>query len=244
MVDLRDFATQQYPVAGNGATDATPAWNAALAALKVDAFERTLHLPAGNFLFSSPPDEVTFAANIEGEGLTTRLIRGYAVAPGAASRFIKWTGGDEVGSGSGGSIKRLMIDGGAGQGGVGFWAQCPAESLPLLKGPHSLFMEYVHVVCGFSYPNAGYWNYGFNLDGTLNANPPAGVANGIRNTRMAYCSVGQFANYPYLFDTCMSPRSLCLEAWAGYNVPADRYVIAYKNCQTPWNLSPIGAAFI
>ena len=214
-MDIRDFGG-----AGDGTTDNVAAWNAAMAALPASPTDRLLHFPAGLFVFNSQPNPVTCAARIEGEGhVATKLMRG----GNFNGTLIKWTGGAEVyggtqgapGGGAGGMLKHLSLDAGQTSGGSAVWIQSQPETNPNIgsRNPHGVLIEDVYAVGGYYYPNAGNWGIGFYLDGSLNANPPAGVAAGIRACRLHWCGASQFYLYPFLFDTAHGTRFMALDAY-------------------------------
>lgn len=199
-----DFATCANPVCGDGETDNTPAFNAALVALKASPSDRTLILPAGKLWFAAKPDDITFSLKMSGQGYgVTTLIRGCATPH---SPMLKVTGGEEMYGGAGVQFEDFNVDAGGFDGGVGIWIQAPLElggnPMPILKGPHGSYLKNVHAKAGVKYPNGpvGSWVCGIYLDGSLNLNPAPGVAQGIRNCTVMNCTVSQYTFHPlYLY---------------------------------------------
>jgi hypothetical protein len=76
----------------------------------------------------------------------------------------------------------------------------PLETNPLLTlNPHGLLIDNVFIgATDADSPNYGAWGYGVYLDGSLNANPPAGVPAGIRYVRLRNVSVSRYTILPYL----------------------------------------------
>lgn len=197
MANLLDFSTAVNPVRGDGITDTTPAFNAALVALAASTTDRTLILPAGHFIFCTKPSDITFSLKMHGQGATvTSLVRGFA---DTGNGFIKCTGGNEMYNGGAVNFADFNIDAGGFTGGVAMWLQAPVEQAGLLKGPHASILQNVYTIAGFNYPNpVGNWLDGFYLDGSLNIQPPGPVAFGIRNICMMNCSASQYTDYPIL----------------------------------------------
>ena len=198
-----------YGADRTGVSDSTPAFNAAVSAVCASQTTRTLTIPVGRFVFRSQPAPIPCALNIRGEGpAVTHLIRGASM-----NEFIVWTGGQD--SYGGGSIRDLSIDAGRFTGGIGLTIRALAENDParVSRNPHGLIVENVFIVAAAEYPNQGHWNYGLYLDGSLNANPPAGVAPGIRLVRLSNINVSRFAILPYLFYHSKAARAVGLECW-------------------------------
>ena len=192
-----------------GVADSTPAFNAAVSATCASTTSRTLTIPVGRFVFRSQPNPIPCALNIRGEGpAVTHLIRGAQML-----EFIVWTGGQD--NYGGGSIRDLSIDAGRFTGGIGLTIRALPETDPQRqsRNPHGLIVDNVFIVAAAEYPNQGHWNYGLYLDGSLNANPPAGVAPGIRLIRLSNMNVSRFAIVPYLFYYAVGSRGIGLECW-------------------------------
>lgn len=202
------FATT-YTGVGDGVTDNTATFNAAVAGVCVSSATRTLAIPVGRYRFASAPAPIPCALNLVGEGpAVTVLIRDF---PGA--QLIKWVGGQDPYGG--GSIRDISLDAGTQTGGIGLWVQAQLETDPTVqsKNPHGLVIDNVFVVAAATYPNSGSWNYGVYIDGALNANPPAGVAPGMRFVRMFRVSVSRFTILPYLIDYGYGTRMVDCDCW-------------------------------
>lgn len=218
-------------------TDATPAFNAAVARVCASSTDRTLRLPAGQFVFHTAPAPIRCALNLIGEGqANTILIREYSLP----LYFIKWVGGDDR-NGAGGSIRDLSLDAGHFKGGIALWIEAQPETDPNVgsKNPHGLMLENFFVISGAYYPNQGNWAYGIYLDGSSNVTPPPGVAAGIRAIRMNFVSVGQFTILPYLLYYALGTRIQQADCWVpvgtGPNViyimyDQDSTLVAASNC--------------
>ncbi len=85
---------------GDGATDNTPAFNAAVATL-ASGGDRTLQIPAGSFVFKSAPAPIPYGLHIVGEDIVATVLR--KQFDGGA--FLNFTGS----TGSGGGLERACL---------------------------------------------------------------------------------------------------------------------------------------
>jgi hypothetical protein len=196
-----------YSGPGNGVGDNTSSFNMAVSSVCASG-QRTLRVPAGNFLFLSAPARIPCALNLIGEGpAVTHLIRGYT-----GTGFIIWEGGQD-GYG-GGSLRDLMLDAGTTSGGIGLWVHAHLETDPtvLSKNPHGLLVDNVLIGSTVVDSTSG-WGYGVYLDGGDNANPPSGVAPGIRFVKLNNVSVSKASTLAYLFYYAMGTRAEMIDCF-------------------------------
>jgi hypothetical protein len=198
------------PSIGLAQPDYTPIFNADVARTCTSS-TRTLRLPVGNFVFLTPPARIPCALNMIGEGpAVTHLVRGYSGTSNVG--FIIFEGGQD-GYG-GGSIRDLMLDAGTTSGGIALWVHAHLETDPnaLSKNPHGLLVDNV-IISSSVVDNTSGWNYGVYLDGGDNANPPAGVAPGIRFVRLHNVSVSKASILAYLFYYAMGTRAEMIDCF-------------------------------
>ncbi len=192
----------QYAGYGDGITDNTPAFNAAVTSVCASTGNRELRIGSGKFLFMSAPTAIPCALKLTGDQpSTTVLIKRYQ----STLYFIKW--GGTSATEAGGAMSNMTLDAGTSTGAICLWAQVTQATVGVpLVGPHGLDLNRVFCVAGYDYPNQGSWAYGFLLDGSLNINPPVGAAIGIRGVRMEYVGASQFTTLPFLLDHAYGTR--------------------------------------
>jgi hypothetical protein len=183
-----------YTGVGDGITDNTGTFNAAVAQVCASSTTRTLVLPPGHYRFGSPPAAIPCALNLQGEGKgVTWLIRDYS---GQGGYFLKITGGQD--SYGGGSIRDLSIyTSPNGTDGIAIWvlASPDTDITVLSKNPHGLLIDNVQIG---RYGATGSWTFGIYLDGSQNPGPGAP---GIRAIAIRNTSVAVFTSYPiYLYN--------------------------------------------
>ncbi len=179
----------------NGVADSKGAFDAAVAAACRSPDTRTVLVPVGKFIFFSAPARIPCALNLIGEGTSvTRFIREYA----SPESFLLFTGGEDPYGG--GTIRDMTLDAGHFSGGIALWVQAQPESDPTIgsMNPHGLLVDNVFIGAGIFYPQQGSWAYGVYLDGSLNSNPPSGVAPGIRLIRLRSMNISRVSILPVL----------------------------------------------
>lgn len=199
-----------YNGVGDGLTDNTSTFNTAIAAVCASD-TRTLYFPVGHFRFASAPAPIPCAVNIIGEGpAATWLTRDYE--GGVTPAFLQWVGGQDTYGG--GSLRELVVDGGAHQGGIGVWVKAHLETDPNVpsKNPHGFVVENV-IISSMVVDSASGWAYGVYLDGGDNASPPSGVAPGIRFVRLHNVSVSKASILAYLFYYAMGTRATMIDCF-------------------------------
>ena len=200
-----------YGAAGDGVSDTAPAWREAVTAVCSSKTTRTLRIPVGVFRFYSPPAPVTCALNIIGEGpAVTNLVMDFNQGWG-----IKVVGGQDFYGG--GSLRDLEISVAPGRA-VFFcgWVQAQPETNPNLqsRNPHGFLIDNVFCSLASFPPYDGRWNYGWYLDGSLNASPPSGVAAGIRYVRIRNSSVAGAVYDAWLFYYAFGTMAVQIDCFA------------------------------
>lgn len=185
------------PAYGDGIQDASAAFDAAIATACASTETRTVRVPVGVFRFTSKPADILCGVNLIGEGKgVSHLLLDYNPSSNNGE-FIVFTGEqDEYG---GASIRDLKLLIGLWNGGIALTVRAvphydPGESL---RGPHGMLID--NIIIGRQNAHSGSWNYGIYLDGSLNGNPPPGVAAGIRDVRLRDTSVATARSWSYLF---------------------------------------------
>ncbi len=198
-----------FGAVGDGVTDTAAAWQTAITAVCASTSSRTLRIPVGTFRFASPPAPVPCALNVRGEGPAVS----HFVADFNQGWGFKIIGGqDQYG---GGSIRDLHISVGVGRNpsfcGV-VEAHLETDPNVISRNPHGFVID--NVYCGLQ-PGAspGAWSYGWYLDGSQNANPPAGVAPGIRFVQIRNSVVSGAINDAWLFYYAFGTRALVIDCF-------------------------------
>jgi hypothetical protein len=201
------LAALAYTGVGDGVTDNTATFNAAVAQVCASTTTRTLYMPAGKYRFGSPPNAIPCALNLVGEGkAVTWLIRDYS---GMGEYFLKIIGGQDTYGG--GSIRDLAIyTSPNGIGGIAIWVLPSPDVDPtvLTKNPHGLLIDNVQIAKWST--AGGSWAFGIYLDGTHNPGPGAigARAIAIRNT-----SVSSFTVYPVYLNMAYGTRMTEVDAY-------------------------------
>lgn len=162
MASILDFGG-----AGDNATDNTPALNAALTAL-ITGGDKTLHFPAGQFLFKSRPDPIGFGLHVIGEDIVETVLRKQF----NGGTFFSFTG--EHGSGGGISKAAIFADAG--------FSVSNAIVLSGVNGAHPEFARFEDLYV----TGPGLWNMCFAALGNTIL-----VPQGIREVSVSNC---QFFN--------------------------------------------------
>ena len=183
-----------YAGVGDGVTDNTASFNAAVAQVCASTTTRTLIIPNGQYRFGSPPAPIPCALNLIGEGKSvTWLLRDYT---GMGNYFIQYTKGNDLYGG--GSIRDLTIATTPnGIGGIAIWVTPypDTDTTQTAKNPHGLLIDNVQIGRTIA---GGSWAFGVYLDGSNNPGPGAP---GIRAVAIRNTSVSGFTTYPvYLYN--------------------------------------------
>lgn len=197
---------------GDGVTDTSGAFNAAVDQVCASDETRTLRIPMGRFRFTGSIDPIPCAINIVGEGMAvTTLIR-----DNRDGEFLVVVGGqDEYG---GGSIRDLKIATDPNRhSGIALTIRASLETDPTVgsKNPHGFLID--NIAIGRDDAFGGTWNYGIYLDGSLNASPPPGIAWGIRWVRIRNSSVSVAQILPYLFYHAPGTQTIMGDCWISPN---------------------------
>lgn len=156
--------------------DATPAFDASVAAACASAENRTVKYPAGTFEFQTRPQPIPCALRIVGEGIgATYFIRRFS-----GGAFLQWVRGTDH---SGGALRDLSIMAGGGTtGGIAVLISASADVSGLVNSynRHNFLIENV-IVGRDATGNSTYWDFGLYLDGSANPDDnPNSPAAGIR----------------------------------------------------------------
>lgn len=163
-------------------TDATPAFNASIAALIASPTDRTLHFPAEKFTFLTAPAPMAAAINIKGND--TRLLRAYS-----GPTFLQWQRGTDQ---SGGSIEgcEILTVGGA-IGGIGIYVMATADTDGAVNSFNRHNFRIVDVLIGRG-DAASSWAEGIFLDGMRNPDGNPNSVPGIRGVWIDRTTVASF----------------------------------------------------
>ena len=188
------------------AGDATPGWNAAMAAARAGP-DRTVRLQAGQYYFFTPSDPIPRDVTVEGQGmLATTLMPRYAL--GKWDAFIRlW----EVGS----TLRRLTIWAGPDHHGTGIGLSLAAwEGAGMPQGYH--VVEDVTITG----PSDGLWNVSLLAIGDQKISAPIGIRLlSLRNVR-----VYGGASYAAALWGCVSCEWFGGGAWQGLGANGRVYV--------------------
>ena len=100
-VNIEEFAVGGWTV--NSALDATPTFNAALAAIAAGGTKtRTLYLPPGSYNFNTKPDNITASTLIVGAGMYRTYVYKNFVTANPSDGIFNFRGGPGIGSQSSG----------------------------------------------------------------------------------------------------------------------------------------------
>lgn len=164
--------------------DATPAFDASVAAACASTDNRTLKYPAGTFTFITAPQPIPCALRLAGEGIgATTFVRGYN-----SGAFLNWTRGTDQ---SGGALRDLTVMAGAGTtGGTAVIVTATPDSSGAVNSynRHSFLIE--NVIVGRVATNAS-WAFGLYLDGSAN---PDGNPNSVPGIRGVYVDKSTFGS--------------------------------------------------
>jgi hypothetical protein len=100
-VSIEEFATGGWTI--NSASDATPTFNAALAAIAAGGTKtRTLYFPPGSYNFNTKPDNITASTLIVGAGMYRTYVYKNFVTANPGDGIFNFRGGPGIGSQSSG----------------------------------------------------------------------------------------------------------------------------------------------
>lgn len=185
--------------------DATPAFDASVAATCASSDNRTLKYPAGTFNFLTAPQPIPCALRLLGEGIgATTFVRGYS-----NGGFLQWTRGTDH---SGGALKDMTIAAGAGTtSGIAVYVQATADTTNAVNSynRHSFLIE--NIIVGRVSDTAS-WSFGLYLDGAAN---PDGNPNSVPGIRGVYIDKSTFGG--------ASTASIFLNKARGTEIRAECY---------------------
>lgn len=204
MISLADYCTP------DGVTDCKAGFDSALVTLAATT-SRTLSVPAGVYRFLSPPEPITCAVNLVGEGKAVSwFIRDYT---GLGNYFLKFVGGQDWYGG--GCIKDLSFGAGPGSsGGICVYVVPHSETDPtvLSKNPHGLLIDNIQI--GRFTTTGGTWSFGIYLDGSQNPGTN-GTAPGARAIAIRNVSVSGYTSYPVYLYNAYGTRMTNVDGYVG-----------------------------
>lgn len=163
--------------------DATPAFDASVAATCASTDNRTLKYPAGTFTFITQPQPIPCALRVAGEGQgATTFVRGYS-----GGSFLLWTRGTDH---SGGALRDLTVAAGGGTtGGIAVMIQATPDTDGTVNSynRHSFLIE--NIIVGRQSAVSTSWAFGLYLDGSAN---PDGNPNSVPGIRGVYIDKSTF----------------------------------------------------
>jgi hypothetical protein len=100
-VSIEEFAVGGWTI--NSASDATPTFNAALAAIAAGGTKtRTLYFPPGSYIFNTKPNDITASTLIVGAGMYRTYVYKQFVTANPGDGIFNFRGGSGIGSQSSG----------------------------------------------------------------------------------------------------------------------------------------------
>lgn len=164
--------------------DATPAFDASVAAACASTANRTVNYPAGTFEFLTPPQPIPCALRVVGEGIgATYFVRRFN-----GNAFLQWMRGTDH---SGGVLRDLTIAAGVGTtGGIAVLISATPDSNGAVNSynRHNFIIENV-IVGRDGVGDTTYWDFGLYLDGSAN---PDGNSNSVPGVRGVYVDKSTF----------------------------------------------------
>jgi len=107
-ISIEEFAVGGWTV--NSVSDATPTFNAALAAIAAGTSKtRTLYLPPGSYNFNTKPDNITASTLIVGAGMNRTYVYKKFVTANPGDGIFNFRGGPGIGSQSSGVYALSII---------------------------------------------------------------------------------------------------------------------------------------
>lgn len=205
-------ACSAQTLVGDGVTDNKPIWDQIVANVCASQ-DRSISIPKGEFRFASAMAPIPCSLQVQGQGPgVTNLIMDFSSSAG--SGYLVSGGIDPYG---GGSLRDVGIYVASGQT-IAFAVtiQAHLETDPNVgsHNPHGWLGDNIIIGRAGTAPFTGSFNYGFYLDGSVNANPPAGIAPGIRLVRIYRSSVSAFNILPALAYYAKGSQ------FVGFNCPA------------------------
>ncbi|HXK53494.1 MAG TPA: hypothetical protein PK405_02300 [Hyphomicrobiales bacterium] len=163
----------------------TPAFDAAVALVCAPSSQtRTIHFPAGDIEFVTPPQPMPCAVTLKGEGLgATQLIRRYS-----GGGFLHWVRGVDH---RGGGLAALSVIAGSGtNGGIAVLVSATPDTDGTVNSynRHSFVID--NVLVGRESPADTSWDFGLYLDGSKNPDGNADSVPGIRDVTVSRSTFG------------------------------------------------------